>query len=128
MAGGPSVPWPGPSFTEAGKGFGAPISAETLAELDAHGWELYHVAEDIAENHNVAEENRERLINMIATWYVEAGKYKVLPIDGSALQRLTQERPQLTKARTRYTYYPGHADGAVVRLGACAQPPAQHHR
>ena len=25
-------PWPGPSFTEAGKPFGAPISAETLAD------------------------------------------------------------------------------------------------
>src|SRR6266566_2802077 len=98
-------PWPGPSFTEAGKPFGAPISAETLAELDAHGWELYHVAEDIAENHNVAADNRERVINMIATWYVEAGKYKVLPIDGSALQRLASERPQLAKDRPRYVYF-----------------------
>ncbi|HLQ35353.1 MAG TPA: sulfatase-like hydrolase/transferase, partial [Chloroflexota bacterium] len=98
-------PWPGPSFTEAGKGFGAPISAETLAELDAKGWELYHVAEDIAENHNVAADNREKVINMIATWYVEAGKYKVLPIDGSAVQRLLNERPQLTKDRISYTYF-----------------------
>ena len=47
-------PWPGPSFTEAGVGFGQPISAEKLSELDANGWELYHVAEDFAENHNVA--------------------------------------------------------------------------
>src|SRR5947209_833869 len=99
-------PWPGPSFKEAGKPFGAPISAETLAELDAHGWELYHVAEDVAENLNVAEENHERVINMIATWYVEAGKYKVLPIDGSAVQRLIQERPQLTVDRLSYTYFP----------------------
>jgi arylsulfatase len=42
---------------------------------------------------------------MIATWYVEAGKYNVLPIDGSALQRFAQERPQITKDRIRYTYY-----------------------
>jgi arylsulfatase A-like enzyme len=98
-------PWPGPSFKEAGKPLGSPISAETLAELDAHGWELYHIAEDIAENHNVAADNRERLINLIATWYVEAGKYKVLPVDGSGLQRFVQERPQLTKDRIRYTYY-----------------------
>jgi arylsulfatase len=83
-----------------------PISAQALAELDAHGWELYHVAEDIAENHNVAGENRERLIGMIAAWYVEAGKYKVLPIDGSGLQRIAQERPQLVAARNRYTYHP----------------------
>jgi arylsulfatase len=51
-------PWPGTSFAEAGKGFGMPISAETLTELDANDWELYHVAEDFAENHNVAADNR----------------------------------------------------------------------
>jgi len=34
--------------------FGQPISAQTLSELDATGWELYHVATDFAENHNVA--------------------------------------------------------------------------
>jgi arylsulfatase A-like enzyme len=99
-------PWPGPSFVEAAKPFGTPISAETLAALDAHSWELYHVAEDIAENHDVAAANRERLIGMIAAWYVEAGKYKVLPIDGSALQRMATERPQITLACTRYTYFP----------------------
>jgi arylsulfatase len=99
-------PWPGPSFAEAGRPFGTPISAQTLVELDAHSWELYHVAEDIAETHNVAAENRARLIGMIAAWYVEAGRYKVLPIDGSALQRFVQERPQIAAARTRYTYYP----------------------
>ncbi len=99
-------PWPGLSFKEAGKPFGAPISAETLADLDAHHWELYHVAKDIAENHNVADENRERLIGMIAAWYVEAGKYKVLPIDGSAVLRMATERPQITVAHTHYTYFP----------------------
>ena len=115
-----ACPWPGPSFKEAGKPLGAPISAATLAELDAHGWELYHVAKDIAENHNIAADNREKLINMIATWYVEAGKYKVLPIDGSGLQRFAQERPQLTKDRIRYTYFqdtqmvPWHASVHVL--------------
>jgi arylsulfatase A-like enzyme len=34
-------PWPGPSFTEAGVGFGQPISAQTLSELDGGKWELY---------------------------------------------------------------------------------------
>ena len=28
-------PWPGPSFAEAGTGFGNPIPADTLTELDA---------------------------------------------------------------------------------------------
>jgi arylsulfatase A-like enzyme len=37
-------PWPGPSFTEAGKPFGVPISASDLADLDANHWELYNVS------------------------------------------------------------------------------------
>jgi arylsulfatase A-like enzyme len=100
-------PWPGTSFTESGRTFGTPITAEQLTELDATSWELYHVAEDFAENHNVAEENRARLIEMIAQWYVEAGKYNVLPLDGRGQQRFADERPQIAADRSSYTYYPG---------------------
>jgi arylsulfatase A-like enzyme len=99
-------PWPGPSFAEAGTGFGNPISADELTELDATGWELYHVAEDFAETKNVAAENRDRLIAMIATWYVEAGKYDVMPIDGSGLLRLMAEKPLIALPRDRYIYRP----------------------
>jgi arylsulfatase len=100
-------PWPGPSFAEAGRPFGAPISAEALSDLDAGSWELYHVAEDFAENHNVADQHRSRLVGMIGQWYIEAGRYGVLPIDGSAVERLMTERPQLTRDRTSYTFWPG---------------------
>ncbi|MEJ2735217.1 MAG: arylsulfatase [Anaerolineae bacterium] len=99
-------PWPGPSFAEAGAFFGVPIPAEKLTELDAKHWELYHVAEDFAENHDVAAENRAKLIEMIAQWYVEAGKYNVLPVDGRGVTRLADERPQIAKDRTSYTFYP----------------------
>ncbi len=99
-------PWPGPSFAEAGTGFGNPISADKLTELDATGWELYHVAEDFAETKNVAGENRDRLIAMIATWYVEAGKYQVMPIDGSGLARMVAEKPLIALPRDSYTYRP----------------------
>jgi len=99
-------PWPGPSFAEAGTGFGNPISADKLTELDATGWELYHVAEDFAETTNVAAENRDRLIAMIATWYVEAGKYDVMPIDGSGLLRMMAEKPLIALPRDSYVYRP----------------------
>ena len=99
-------PWPGPSFTEAGKGFGEPISADTLSTLDAEGWELYHVAGDPAETRNVAADNRDRLIAMIGTWYVEAGKYQVMPIDGSGLARMVGDKPLIALPRDRYTYLP----------------------
>jgi arylsulfatase A-like enzyme len=100
-------PWPGPSFAEAGMPWGQPITSETLSKLDATGWELYHVAEDFAETKDVAADNRDRLIAMIGTWYVEAGKYQVMPIDGSALARLVVEKPLVALPRDSYTYRPG---------------------
>ena len=99
-------PWPGPSFAEAAQPFGTDITADKLSELDATGWELYHVEEDFAETNNVAADNRNRLIALIAMWYVEAGKYNVMPVDGSALTRLLVERPLLAPPRDRYVYFP----------------------
>ncbi len=106
-------PWPGTSFAESGKEFGEPISAEQLTKLDATGWELYHVAEDFAENHDVADQHRDKLIEMIAMWYVEAGKYNVLPVDGRGQQRFAEARPTITKDRARYVYYPGTSEVAA---------------
>ena len=110
-------PWPGTSFKEAGMFFGAPIDKDKLTELDAKGWELYDITKDFAENHNLAAENRAKLIEMIATWYVEAGKYDVLPVDSRGTQRLAEPRPQIAVNRESYTYYPGTQ---LVPANACA--------
>ena len=78
--------FPGPSYAEGaekGRNFGDEITPEILDDLDANGWELYHVAEDPAECNNLAAEHPEKLAAMVARWYVEAGKYQVLPLDGS---------------------------------------------
>ena len=99
-------PYPGPSFHEATVELGAPITEDKLRELDARHWELYHVEEDPAETTNLAQTERARLIEMIAMWYVEAGKYKVLPIDSRLTLRFADERPQLTRDRKQYTYFP----------------------
>ena len=100
-------PYPGPSFSESPIPLGTPIDEKRLRELDAKGWELYHVDEDFSETRNLAETNRDKLIEMIAMWYVEAGKYDVLPIDSRLVLRMADERPQLAKDRKKYTYYPG---------------------
>jgi arylsulfatase len=100
-------PWPGPSFAESEHRFGDPISYEQLIQLDANGWELYNLQEDFAETNNLAATERDRLIAMIAMWYVEAGKYNVLPIDGRTTLRFAVERPQIAPDRERYVYYPG---------------------
>ena len=134
-------PWPGTSFVESGRTFGTPIPAEMLTELDATAWELYHVAEDWAENYDLAprrlkgieavgealgltEETEEeaahraKLIELIGQWYVEAGKYNVLPVDGRGQQRFAEERPQIAADRSSYKYYPGTQE---VPINAAAQ-------
>jgi arylsulfatase len=112
-------PWPGPSFIEAGLPFGAPLDHKKLTELDAKGWELYNLKEDFAETKNLAEKERDRLIAMIGMWYVEAGKYDVLPVDSRGTLRFADERPQIAVARKQYVYYPGTqvvSTGAAPRL------------
>jgi arylsulfatase A-like enzyme len=99
-------PWPGSSFSE-GRPFGTPISAEDLRQLDAHGWQLYHVAEDPTETQDVAADHAETLRELIALWYVEAGKYDVLPIDGRGQQRFAEPRPQISREQEQYVYFPG---------------------
>jgi arylsulfatase A-like enzyme len=100
-------PWPGTSFKESGREFGATMDSKALTEQDAKHWELYHIDTDFAENHNIAADNREKLIEMIGTWYVEAGKYKVLPIDARGTLRLGEPRPQIAGDQKSYTYYAG---------------------
>jgi arylsulfatase A-like enzyme len=101
-------PFPGTSFSEAKAFFGQlDLTEDKLRELDATGWELYNVADDPAETKNLAASNRTKLIEMIALWYAEAGKYNVFPLDSRSTGRFADERPQLTKDRQVYVYYPG---------------------
>jgi hypothetical protein len=65
------------------------------------------VAEDFAETHNIAAENRDKLSELIAEWYVEADKYNVFPIDGSGLARMVAEKPLVAPLRDRYVYRAG---------------------
>jgi arylsulfatase len=110
--------WPGPSYAEgAAKGhkLGDEITPDILDELETSGWELYHDEVDPTETHDLAAEQPEKLRELISVWWVEAGKYKVLPLDGSVMMRLITERPHLTRARDSYTYYPGLS---VVPIGS----------
>jgi arylsulfatase len=100
-------PFPGSSYSEAPESPQAPLTEEKLRELDVHGWELYHVAEDPTETENLAGSRRDKLIEMIALWYVEAGKHQVLPLDNRVVERMTAERPRLARKRERHVYYPG---------------------
>lgn len=109
--------FPGPSYAEgAKKGYKRDtiITPDMLDDLDANSWELYHVAQDPAECHNLADQHPEKLRALISLWWAEAGKYNVLPIEASVAARAMVERPQLTQERSQYVFYP---DLSVVPMG-----------
>jgi arylsulfatase len=86
----------------------APLSGKGNFEQDQ--WELYNVAEDRSESKNLAAEHPEKLQELTDTWFVEAEKNKVLPLDDrSAAEILGIERPSQEPARERYVYYPDTA-------------------
>ena len=71
-------------------------------------WELYNIADDFSESHNLAAQNPEKLREMQLLFYGEARKYDVLPIDASKVPRLDVSlRPSLTVGRDTFTYYDG---------------------
>jgi arylsulfatase A-like enzyme len=86
-----------------------PISGWSKFEHDE--WELYHLAEDRAQVHNVADDEAERLQSLKDLWFYYAGRYNGLPLDDrAAIEQVLAERPHGTPPRTRYTYYPNCAD------------------
>jgi arylsulfatase len=77
---------------------------------DAQVWELYNVAEDFSQAHDLAAENPEKLRQLQDLWWAEAARYDVLPLDGRGVERLNAEamgRPALTGDATTFTYFPG---------------------
>jgi len=50
-------------------------------------WELYHLDEDFSECHDLAEKEPDLLRDLVALWFVEAGKYSVLPLDNRGNER-----------------------------------------
>jgi hypothetical protein len=74
-------------------------------------WELFNTDEDPTECHDLAGAEPERLQELIQLWWAQAGQYGALPLENrNALEIITTERPQLTKPRNRYVYYPGTAE------------------
>jgi len=84
----------------------APISG--VGHFDKDRWELYHVDDDRSESKNLANEQPEKLQELVEAWFEEADKNFVLPLDDrSAMELLTIQHPESEPTRTRYIYYPG---------------------
>src|SRR5664280_1452784 len=96
------------------EGWKAVTTHPTIAgwsNFGADTWELYHTDVDRSEVHNLAEQEPQRLQEMINLWHAEAGANGAFPLDDrSALEIILTPRPVLTPARNRYVYYPGGAE------------------
>jgi arylsulfatase len=81
-----------------------------LPPLSRDTWELYHVAEDFSQAHDLAAQNPEKLKELQELFTKEAIKNHVLPIDDRRSERFDASisgRPDLMGNRTSLTVYAG---------------------
>jgi arylsulfatase A-like enzyme len=71
-------------------------------------WQLFHVDEDRAEVHDLADKHPEKVKELAALWLSEAKKYNVLPLNDLGVHGLHELEFKAAKpASGRYVYYPG---------------------
>lgn len=74
-------------------------------------WELYNLKEDRAQMQNLADEKKDVLELLKGLWFYYAGVYNGMPLDDrSALELISTPRPQPSRPRNRYVYYPNIAE------------------
>ena len=70
-------------------------------------WELYHAEEDFSETNDLAEQEPEKLRELIDRWWIEAGKHGVLPLDDRTIEiNQPSQLPGSTHHGLRYHYTP----------------------
>ena len=77
-----------------------------MRPFDDDVWELYHVADDPSEVHDLAADEPERLARMVERWWEEAARYHVLPLDNRILLTILNPPPTAILQRSRYRYLP----------------------
>jgi arylsulfatase len=88
-----------------------PAAPDSWGDFHEQRWELFDTTTDPSECHDLADREPVKLQELIALWWTEAGSHQALPLESrDALHILGAERPQLSKPRSRYTYYPGGAE------------------
>ena len=87
--------WKAVAFHPRGKSF------------DDDVWELYHLDQDFAENHDLAQQQPERLAQLRSLWWQEAERNQVLPLDDRFGQRFAENGRRVQGARTRFVMHAG---------------------
>ncbi len=77
-------------------------------DFDKDTWELYDLTHDFSQGNDIAADHPNKLKELQDAFWVEAGKYQVLPLDDRLAERVDPTlRPSLIEGQTKYTYYPG---------------------
>ena len=88
----------------------APWEEKPRAALGKDTWELYDTRSDFSESTDLAAKNVPKLMELQHLFLQEARKYRVLPIDDRAVERVDPAlagRPNPMADRTSVTLYPG---------------------
>jgi len=75
--------------------------------FDADRWELYHLDRDFSETEDLAAQHPEKLAELIALWWAEAGRCKVLPLDDRFGPRFAENAARVHGPRKRYVFHAG---------------------
>jgi arylsulfatase len=71
-------------------------------------WLLYHTDVDRSESHDLSAEHPDMVRRLVDLWYVEAGKYDVLPLDDQTVRELLAASPKaIIPPSGTWKYYPG---------------------
>ena len=105
-------------------GWKAVTHHEKGTEYSDAEWELYHLDRDFSESHNLAETHSEKLRELIDQWWLEAGRYDVLPLDDRSVELFRAPPvPGSPKLRGRFDYFP-----PVSHIEPSVAPPLEHAR
>jgi arylsulfatase len=99
-----------------------PWDVNVTLPFDNDVWELYNVAEDFSESVNLAEQNPEKLAELIAIFDEEAWKYNVYPLYDDMIARIGAQQDRLFGDQTEYVYF---APGAI-RIAEKASAPVKN--
>ena len=58
-----------------------PAAPGAWGDFTAQRWELFNAEADPSECHDLAEDKPEKLEELVALWWAEAGKYGALPLE-----------------------------------------------
>ena len=99
-----------------------PWDVNVVLPFENDEWELYHVAEDFSESTNLAEQNPEKLAELIEIFDEEAWKYNVYPLYDDMIQRLGAQQDRLFGDQTEFVYFsPG-----AIRIAEKSSAPVKN--